>query len=186
MLPRSSAPLLLPLLLAASHCGKDPVSPPEAGSVVPAKPAAPLVTTSASSTPSASAGPSASAPTQAPHIPALAALEKELRAGIPKGSGNYARALALATLHKRGTIPFDQLEAAVLALRLPPHKLGDGYLLIPSPVPPPGTPFDPKMMPDDWEGTWGEVAMAYHLGVLDRDQYEKLHRAAHPTSCKHK
>jgi hypothetical protein len=102
---------------------------------------------------------------------------------LPAGSGDYAGALALATLHKRGTIPFEQLEAAVLALSLPPHKLGDGYLMVSAPPPPPEIKLDPKMMPKDWEGTWGEVAMAYHLGILDKDTYNKLHRAAHPTGC---
>ena len=56
--------------------------------------------------------------------------------------------------------------------------------MTPVPVPPPGVKFDPKMMPKDWEGNWGEVAMAYHLGVLDKEQYNQLHKAAHPTGCK--
>ncbi len=41
------------------------------------------------------------------------------------------------------------------------------------------------MMPKDWEGTWGEVTMAYWLGVIDQQIYQKLHKAAHPDSCKH-
>ncbi|RLB64866.1 MAG: hypothetical protein DRI90_03555 [Deltaproteobacteria bacterium] len=51
--------------------------------------------------------------------------------------------------------------------------------------PPPQVEFDPKMMPKDWEGTWGEVTMAYWLGVIDQQIYQKLHKAAHPDSCKH-
>jgi hypothetical protein len=111
-------------------------------------------------------------------------VEAEVRTSIPKGSGDYARAVALATLYERGDISFEQLQAAILAMKLPPHKLGDAYLMITPPPPPPGVEFDPKMMPKDWEGTWGVVAQAYHLGKLDKDEYDKLHRAAHPT-CKH-
>ncbi|MBK9264237.1 MAG: hypothetical protein IPM54_31100 [Polyangiaceae bacterium] len=124
-----------------------------------------------------------------PASPALAiaelpAVEKELRAKIPAGSGDYAKVLALATLHKRGTISFEQLENAIVALKLPPHKLGDDYLMTPSPVPPPGVKWDPKMMPTDWQGTWGEVAMVHHIGELTKDQYHQLHKVAHPTGCK--
>ena len=73
----------------------------------------------------------------------------------------------------------------MLALKLPPHKLGDDYLMIPVPKPPSPDKFEPKMMPKDWEGTWGEVTMAHWLGVLDKELYLKLHRAVHPDSCKH-
>ncbi len=113
----------------------------------------------------------------------LPALEAEVRAGIPAGAGDYARALALATLHKRGELTFAELEAAVLAMKLEPHPLGDAYLLMSPPPPPPGITFDPKMMPQDWEGNWGVVAQAFHLGELTQEEYEKLHRSAHP-DCK--
>lgn len=103
---------------------------------------------------------------------------------IPEGSGDYRAVLALARRHQAGTMTFDELSQAVLARKLPPHRLGDGYLMIPSPVPPPGVTFDPKMMPKDWEGTWGEVAMAYWLGALTRADYDRLHAAAHPQCAK--
>ncbi len=140
---------------------------------------------SAAPTTQAAAEASTTASVPAPNVPGLATLENELRAGLPKGSGDYARALAIATLHQQGKLSTPQLEAAVLALKLPPHKLGDGYLMIPVPKPPPQIKFDPKMMPKDWEGNWGEVAMAYWLGVIDKQIYQKLHQAAHPDSCKH-
>ena len=52
--------------------------------------------------------------------------------------------------------------------------------------PPPGVDFDPRMMPEDWEGTWGEVAMMFWLGKLTREQYDELHEAAHPHCPKKK
>lgn len=113
----------------------------------------------------------------------LAEIEDAVRKGLPQGSGDYAHALALAMLHKRGATSFDELRAAIVALALPPHPLGDGYLMTPIPSPPPGTRIDPAMMPTDWERTWGEVAMAYHLGELTRNDYDALHAAAHP-SCR--
>lgn len=113
----------------------------------------------------------------------LAEVEAEVRASIPAGAGDYARAVALAKLYADDDITFDELQAAILALKLPPHSLGDGYLMLVAPPPPPGIAFDPKNMPKDWEGTWGEVAMGYFLGHLDKATYDKLHRAAHP-SCK--
>jgi hypothetical protein len=102
---------------------------------------------------------------------------------IPEGSGDYREVLELAERYKSGAITFEQLQDAIIAKKLPPHSLGDGYLMIPAPVPPPGKSFDPRMMPKDWERTWGEVAMAYWLNALTRDEYNKLHQAAHP-DCK--
>jgi hypothetical protein len=99
---------------------------------------------------------------------------------IPPGSGDYSAVLALATRYRKREISWGELERAILLKKLPPHELGDAYLLTPSPVPPPGTTFDPRMMPSDWQGTWGEVAMAMWLGRLSRDEYRELHRAAHP------
>ena len=90
--------------------------------------------------------------------------------------------LAVASRYKRGEISFDELTRLVVERRLAVHKLGDGYLMTPAPMPPPGVTFDPRMMPKDWEGTFGEVAMAFWLGELTRDEYNRLHRAAHP-SC---
>lgn len=40
------------------------------------------------------------------------------------------------------------------------------------------------MMSDDWEGTWGEVAMAHFAGALTREEYDRLHGAAHPMCAK--
>jgi hypothetical protein len=113
----------------------------------------------------------------------LQTLESEIRATIPKGAGDYAHVVALATLFKRGELTYEELEGAILALRLPPHRLGDRYLLIVPPPPPPPQVFDPKMMPKDWENSWGLVAQAMYLGELTREQYDRLHRAAHP-DCK--
>ncbi|MBW2458957.1 MAG: hypothetical protein JRI68_30945 [Deltaproteobacteria bacterium] len=172
------------LLVSTTACDKNG-TPPAAGSATPAASSAAALSATASTTATAAATatPSATAATQAPDVEGLAALEEELRKDIPKGSGDYARALALATLHKDGKLPYADLEKAVLALKLPPHKLGDGYLMIPVPKPPNPADWNPKMMPKDWQGTWGELAMAYWLGKLDKDVYGKLHQAAHP-DCK--
>ena len=35
----------------------------------------------------------------------------------------------------------------------------------------------------DWEGTWGEVAMAFLTGLLPRETYDLLHGRAHPTDA---
>ncbi|MEQ1505313.1 MAG: hypothetical protein ABMB14_23985 [Myxococcota bacterium] len=99
---------------------------------------------------------------------------------IPRGSGDYAEVLALATRYQRGESTFEQLRDALLGRHLPPHPLGDAYLMTPVPAPPPGTAWDPRQMPTDWTGTWGEVAMAYWLGRLTQDEYDRLHAAAHP------
>lgn len=171
--------LLTALAVGAVACGKTPTAPDSGTSQTPAT-AAPTTAATAAATAKATSESSASAP----DVSGLEALEKKLRADIPKGSGDYAKALALATLHKDGKLPYSDLERAILAMNLPPHKLGDAYLMIPVPKPPPPAEFDPKMMPQDWEGNWGEVAMAYWLGALDKQLYSKLHRAAHP-DCKH-
>ena len=99
---------------------------------------------------------------------------------IPAGSGDYAEVLALATRHQRGELSFDALRDALVARNLRPHPLGDAYLMTPVPAPPPGVAWDPRQMPADWTGTWGEVAMAFWLGRLTRDEYDRLHAAAHP------
>ena len=171
--------------LAERHGRDKNGTPPAAGSSSAAT-TAPTATASATATAAATAAataPTASASATAPDVEGLTELEETLRKDIPKGSGDYARALALATLHKDGKLPYDELEKAVIALKLPPHKLGDDYLMVPVPKPPNPADFDPKMMPKDWQGTWGEVAMAYWLGKLDKATYDKLHAAAHP-DCK--
>jgi hypothetical protein len=176
--------LLAALTIGATACGKT-TSAPGAGSGETPTTAAPTAAATATATTETTATATTAASASAPDIPGLEALENKLREGIPKGSGDYAKALALATLHKEGELPYPDLERAIVALKLPPHKLGDAYLMIPVPKPPPPAKFDPKMMPKDWEGTWGEVAMAYWLGALDKKLYAKLHRAAHPDSCQH-
>ena len=99
---------------------------------------------------------------------------------IPTGSGDYSATLALASRYKRGEMSFEELTKAVVARELRVHPLGDAYLMIPVPMPPPGKTFDPRRMPKDWEGTFGEVAMAFWLGELTRDEYDRVHAAAHP------
>lgn len=107
------------------------------------------------------------------------------RREIPAGSGDYASALADASLYKQGTISFDELEGRVLARDLPPHPLGDSYLMMSPPPPAPGVTFNPLIMPGDWERTWGEIAMTYFAGKITKAEYDRLHMAAHP-SCKDK
>lgn len=102
---------------------------------------------------------------------------------IPAGSGDYAGVLADAEAYKDGTIAWPELEKRILGRKLPPHPLGDAYLFMSPPPPPPGVTFDPLMMPHDWEHTWGEVAMAHFAGQITREEYDKLHKAAHPM-CK--
>lgn len=105
-------------------------------------------------------------------------------ARIPPRSADYSSALADATLYRRGDISFEELQRRVLARALPPHRLGDGYLFVSPPPPPPGVHFDPLVMPYDWAGTWGEIAMTHFAGELTRDEYDRLHAAAHP-ACAH-
>jgi hypothetical protein len=148
-------------------------------------------TATATATATASAGPDqlSGAPsareglTMDPPAPAASLRDAAARsvapATIPPGSGDYAQALADATAYKKGTIAWAELEKRVLARKLPPHRLGCAYLMTPVPVPPPGVSFDPKRMPKDWEGTWGEVAMTYFAGVLTREELDKLHAVAH-------
>lgn len=99
---------------------------------------------------------------------------------IPPGSADYSAALADARAYKTGRIDFAELQRRVVARKLPPHGLGDGYLMMPVPAPPPGVPFDPLIMPSDWKGTFGEVAMTHFAGQITREEYDRLHRAAHP------
>jgi hypothetical protein len=35
------------------------------------------------------------------------------------------------------------------------------------------------MMPPDWAHTFGEVTMTFWVGKLTRDEYDRLHKAAH-------
>ena len=117
----------------------------------------------------------------APTKDALDAARRE----IPAGSSDYSYALADATLYKEGAISFDELEARVLARHLPPHPLGDGYLMMVPPPPPAGADFTPLSMPRDWEHTWGEIAMTHFAGKITKEEYDRLHTAAHP-ACKDK
>lgn len=115
-----------------------------------------------------------------PAAPATVAADPGPEPEIPPGSADYAAVLADARAYKRGTIDFAELQQRIVARGLPPHPLGDVYVISPVPAPPPGVPFDPRIMPGDWKGTWGEVAMTYWAGQITRDEYDRLHRAAHP------
>ncbi|WP_426735684.1 hypothetical protein [Myxococcus faecalis] len=101
---------------------------------------------------------------------------------IPEGSADYSAALADSAAYKRGDITFEELQRRVLARALPPHHLGDAYLMMTPPPPPPGmlSSFNPLRMPGDWRGTWGEVAMTLFAGDITHAEYERLHAAAHP------
>lgn len=98
---------------------------------------------------------------------------------VPKGSADYTKMLAAVVRYKKGELTFEQLKQLVVAAKLPPHSLGCAYVIAPVPMPPPGTPFDPALMPRDWEHTFGEVAMTHWAGKLTREEYDRLHEAAH-------
>lgn len=99
---------------------------------------------------------------------------------IPAASADYSAALADSAAFERGDISFAVLRARVVARHLPPHPLGDAYLMMVPPAPPPPDVFDPMLMPDDWKGTFGEIAMTMFAGDITREEYDRLHRAAHP------
>ena len=61
---------------------------------------------------------------------------------------------------------FEQLRQIVVAAHLPPHPLGCAYVIAPVPAPPPGVPFNPAIMPSDWEHTFGEVAMTVTMALI--------------------
>lgn len=105
------------------------------------------------------------------------------KAMIPAGSADYSAALSDAIEYKTGKISFGELKDRVLARKLPPHKLGDGYLMMTPPPPPPGTEFNPLLMPSDWKGNWGEIAMTMFAGQITQAEYDELHEEAHP-GCK--
>lgn len=98
---------------------------------------------------------------------------------MTEGSADYTRTLKLVLEFKNKKIDFKTLEKRILDLKLPPHSLGDVYVMSPAPMPPPGVKFDPALMPSDWVNTWGEVAMTYWRGALSQKDYETLHAAAH-------
>ena len=99
---------------------------------------------------------------------------------LPSGSADYTRTIRLvkAYLAKKRTLT--QLTKDVVALKLKVHPIGCGYYFVTPPPPPPGIAFEPALMPDDWAGTFGEVAMT-HLGGwgLSREDSDTLHKAAH-------
>jgi hypothetical protein len=156
------------LLLCAVACDATMNNTPPSSSA--ASPAAAASSSAASPAAAASSSPSKDAE----------ATPTSRSSEIPPGSGDYSAVLAEVGEHKRGAISFEELKKRLLARKLPPHPLGCGYLMTPAPVPPPGVKFDPRMMPKDWEHNWGEVAMVYWLGKLTREEYDKLHAAAHP------
>ena len=106
------------------------------------------------------------------------------KAMIPPGSADYSAVLADAIEYKTGKISFGELKDRVLARKLPPHKLGDGYLMMTPPPPPDGTELNPLLMPSDWKGNWGEVAMTMFAGQITQAEYDELHAEAHPDEKK--
>jgi len=177
MKPRSNlaiAPLGLALLACSSPQSGD--GPPTTGTAAPEATQAPEAETAA---PTAAE----TAPTATATATGAPSAKAEPDVTVPAGSADYSAALADAKAYKRGEIKFDELQKRVLARKLPPHKLGDGYLFMRPPPPPPGIVFNPLLMPDDWKGTWGEIAMTLFAGQITQDEYEKLHKAAHP-ACK--
>lgn len=134
----------------------------------------PLVSVSVLILPVAVAAPPKTPP---PPPPATAAAPDGDR--IPEGSGDYAKMMAAAVRYKKREISFEQLKQIVVGAKLPPHPQGCAYVIAPVPAPPPGTPFDPALMPHDWERTFGEVAMTFWAGKITQQEYDKLHAAAH-------
>jgi hypothetical protein len=183
----------LPLMATACRASDDATPPAElsapADDPTPMKPTPAADPASTSATPAVDPAPTSAtpaAPTSAtpavdPAPPTVVSSPDDRP--IPSGSGDYSAVLADARAYKRGEIDFAALKRRIVRRKLPPHPLGDGYVIMPVPAPPPGVPFDPMMMPDDWERTWGEVAMAHFAGTLSRDEYDRLHAAAHP-KCK--
>ena len=104
---------------------------------------------------------------------------KDDDAKMVAGSADYSRTLRLVLEFKKGKLTIEELSKRIVALKLPPHHLGCGYVMAPVPAPPPGVPYEPALMPKDWVGTFGEVAMTFWRGDLTREQYEVLHLAAH-------
>lgn len=127
------------------------------------------------------AGPPPAKPAPAPPAksPEKNSGKEREEAKIPSGSGDYQKMLNEVVRYKKGAISFEQLTKFVVAAKLPPHPLGCAYVIAPVPAPPPGTPFDPALMPRDWEHTFGEVAMTHWAGKLTREEYDRLHEAAH-------
>jgi hypothetical protein len=98
---------------------------------------------------------------------------------LPPGSADYSKMLAAVLRYKKGELTFAQLKQIVVAAKLPPHTQGCEYVISPVPMPPPGIPFNPAIMPKDWEHTFGEVAMTFWAGKITREEYDQLHEAAH-------
>ena len=111
--------------------------------------------------------------------PAPKSAKEAAAVAIPAGSGDYSKMLAEVLRFKKGETTFEQLKKFVVSANLPPHPLGCGYLVMPVPPPPPGVPYNPAMMPHDWEHTFGEVTMTFWAGKLSREEYDRLHEAAH-------
>ncbi len=99
---------------------------------------------------------------------------------LPSGSADYKRTLRLVQEAKRKKKTSAQLATDLVALKLKAHPIGCEYYFLTPPPPPPGITFEPRSMPSDWVGTFGEVAMV-HLGGwgLSREEYDALHKAAH-------
>lgn len=159
---RAAAFAILPLLAACSDATVPPASPDGGGD-------------------STSNGAVAAGTVEVDTVTKEARIEAQK--AIPQGSGDYSEILADGILYQRGKISYGDLETRILARKLPPHPLGDGYLEMTPPPPPPGVTFDPNMMPSDWVGTWGEVRQLAYSGKISKEQYDELHAKAHP-GCK--
>ncbi|MEZ4441501.1 MAG: hypothetical protein R3B72_20550 [Polyangiaceae bacterium] len=103
-------------------------------------------------------------------------LVASLERGLPEGSADYGPTLAWVLLYKRGSIDRAALAEALGRLALAPHPEGDLALLSRDAA----DASEVARMPRPWDDTWGEVAMAYYLGELTREDYLELHRRAHP------
>ena len=167
--------LLMGALLLLAACQKDGAATSTTRAPTTRVPTTRAPTASATTAPTSTA-PATTAPTPTVTATPTAAIETGT-------DGDYSAIEVTAKQYKSGAITFTELEKYIRARKLPTHRAGDGHLMIPSPRPPPGIEFNPRIMPKSWEGTWGEVAMMFWLGYIERAEYHRLHAAEHP-NCK--
>ena len=97
-------------------------------------------------------------------------------------TGDYRRVVDVVDAYGEGRIALEDVADRLMALGLRRHPLGCSYLLMPVPMPPPGSRFDARIMPRDWEGTVGEAAMIYLTGLLSREDWARVHGMLHPNA----
>ena len=99
-------------------------------------------------------------------------------------TADYRRIIDLVDEWRNTNAPIDALAITLAGLHLPPHRLGCNYMLMPIPLPPPGSNirYERRLMSSDSEGTFGEIIMAYHSGLITLNEWRSLHTALHPTS----